>query len=107
MIKKDKTDEINRDERVENRDESDDENERAWEKNMKIWEKSFLKPLFRTINFGIFEMNETIRWVIWSDMRCFCDEVDDENSDLWNLRRRWNKNLRCENFKIANRVLQV
>jgi hypothetical protein len=36
MIKKDKTDEIDRDEKIENRDENDDENERAREKDMKI-----------------------------------------------------------------------
>jgi hypothetical protein len=38
MIKKDKTDEIDRDERIENRceDENDDENERARKKDMKI-----------------------------------------------------------------------
>jgi hypothetical protein len=27
---------------------------------MKIWERSFLRSFFRTINFDIFEMNETI-----------------------------------------------
>jgi hypothetical protein len=36
MIKEDKTDEIDRDERVEDRDESDDENQRARERDMKI-----------------------------------------------------------------------
>jgi hypothetical protein len=36
MIKEDKIDEIDRDEKIENRDESDDENERARKKNMKI-----------------------------------------------------------------------
>jgi hypothetical protein len=36
MIKENKTDEIDRDERIENRDESDDENERARRRNMKI-----------------------------------------------------------------------
>jgi hypothetical protein len=37
MIKEDKTDEIDRDEKIEDRDEdeSDDENERARERNMK------------------------------------------------------------------------
>jgi hypothetical protein len=36
MIKEDKTDEIDRDEKIEDRDESDDENERAREEDMKI-----------------------------------------------------------------------
>ncbi len=36
MIKKNRTDEIDRDERIENRDENDDENERAREEDMKI-----------------------------------------------------------------------
>ncbi len=62
MIKESKTDEIDRGEEIENRDEgeSDDENERARRENMKIWERSFLRSFFRTINFDIFEMNETI-----------------------------------------------
>jgi hypothetical protein len=36
MIKEDKTDEIDRDEEVEDRDVNDDENERVRERNMKI-----------------------------------------------------------------------
>jgi hypothetical protein len=36
MIKENKTDEIDRDEKIEDRDENDDENERAREKDMKI-----------------------------------------------------------------------
>jgi hypothetical protein len=36
MIKENKTDEIDRDEEIENRDENDDENERTREKDMKI-----------------------------------------------------------------------
>ncbi len=36
MIKEDKTDEIDRDEEIENRDVNDDENERAREEDMKI-----------------------------------------------------------------------
>ncbi len=62
MIKKDKTDEIDRDERIENRgeDENDDENDRARREDMKIWKRSFLRRFFRTINFDIFEVNETI-----------------------------------------------
>jgi hypothetical protein len=36
MIKEDKTDEIDRDEEIENRDVNDDENERARERDMKI-----------------------------------------------------------------------
>jgi hypothetical protein len=36
MIKKNKIDEIDRDEKIENRDENDDENERARKEDMKI-----------------------------------------------------------------------
>ncbi len=64
MIKEDKTDEIDRDERIEyrNEDESDDENERAREEDIKIWESSFLRRLVQAINFDIFETHATIRW---------------------------------------------
>ncbi len=71
MIKKDKIDEIDRDEKIEDRDESDDENERARKRDMKIWESSFLRRLVRTINFDIFETHATIKWVNWSSLRSF------------------------------------
>ncbi len=83
MIKEDKTDEIDRDERVEDRDESDDENQRARERDMKIWESSFLRRLVRAVNFGIFGTHATIRWVNWSSLRSFWEVIVADDPRVW------------------------
>ncbi len=87
MIKKDKIDEIDRDEKIEDRDENDDENERAREKDMKIWKSSFLRRLVRTINFDIFETHATIKWANWSSLRSFWEMIVADDSRVWKWRR--------------------
>jgi hypothetical protein len=53
---------------------------------MKIWERSFLRRFFRTINFDIFEMNETIKWANWSSLRSFWEMIVADDSRVWKWR---------------------
>ncbi len=69
-----------------------------WAKNV------FLSVFWKTNNF---ETHMTMRWVKWSSW-------DDSETWLWQtilvfvlMKRRRNRNLRCQNFKIANEVLHV
>ncbi len=87
MIKEDKTDEIDRDEEIENRDVNDDENERARERDMKIWESSFLRRLVRAVNFDIFGTHATIRWANWSSLRSFWEMIVADDPRVWKWER--------------------